>query len=130
MSGRRPLCFEGRFLWHPTPTDDAMESQHDYLPRDVFALLDGHIPRDNPRVDLVVKAYLSRDAAMRALRRAEVNILQAAFVAVADEMIRTGYAETRGLLTPDTLRYRLVGIMARHLGKHLSTPGDVVGVEG
>lgn len=70
MSGRRPLCFEGRFLWHPTPTDDAMESQHDYLPRDVFALLDGHIPRDNPRVDLLVKAYHTREAAIEALCRA------------------------------------------------------------
>ena len=70
MKDRRPLKFEDRFLWHPTPADDVIESQYDYLPPDVFARLDGHIIRDNPRVDLVVKAYHSRDAAMEAYRRA------------------------------------------------------------
>lgn len=40
---------------------------------------------------------------------------EAGIVAAADEMIETGYAESRGLLSREALRYRLVGVMARHL---------------
>lgn len=71
MSDRRPLCFEGRFLWHPVPPDLPLGVQRDYLPPDVFAALTGHIPRDNAeRVDRYVKAYSTREAAMAALEAA------------------------------------------------------------
>ncbi len=72
MKDRRPLCFEGRFLWHPVPPDGGkLDEQYDYLPPDVFRALTGHIPRDNAsRVDLVVKAYPSRSEAMAALEAA------------------------------------------------------------
>lgn len=72
---RRPLPFEGRFLWHPTPDGASLADQWDYLPPVVFAKLDGFIPRDNPRVSLVVKAYPTAGAAMAALRRATVAAL-------------------------------------------------------
>ena len=68
---RRPLPFEGRFLWHPVPTDDDLGAQYDYLPREWFDALDGFIPRENPRVSRVVKAYPTRDEAMAALERAK-----------------------------------------------------------
>ena len=64
------MKFEGRFLWHPTPRDEQIDDQHDYLSREVFARLDGHIPRDNPRVDLMVKAYRTWAEAMAAHERA------------------------------------------------------------
>lgn len=67
---RRPLPFEGRFLWHPTPDGGGVNEQWDYLPRDVFDRLDGFIPRENPRVSEVVKAYPTRQEAMAAYRRA------------------------------------------------------------
>jgi len=37
--------------------------------------------------------------------------------AAADELIRTGYANTNGLITLQALRYRIVGIIARHVLK-------------
>ncbi len=60
----RPLAFDGRYLWHPQPED--AERQRDYLPRDVFDALTGHIDR-GPAVARVVKAYTSESAAWRAL---------------------------------------------------------------
>jgi len=68
LTDRRPLEFEGRFLWHPQPED--REQQYDYLPREIFDRLAGMIPRDNPRVHTMVKAYTTREAAMTALRLA------------------------------------------------------------
>jgi hypothetical protein len=70
MSDREPLKFEGRYLWHPVPDDDTIDAQFDYLPRGVFDRLTGFIPRENPRVSLMVKAYPNRSAAMDALRAA------------------------------------------------------------
>jgi len=67
MSDRRPLLFEGRYLWHPQPDDAPCEHQYDYLPPEVFQRLEGFIPRDNPRVNRMVKAYPTREAAMAAL---------------------------------------------------------------
>lgn|SRR6185503_4740493 len=66
----RPLKFEGQFLWHPQPADAPDERQYDYLPQDAFDRLDGFIPRDNPRVNKMVKAYETEMAAMHALDRA------------------------------------------------------------
>jgi hypothetical protein len=71
LSDRRPLRFEGRYLWHPQPADAPDENQYDYLPPDVFARLDGYIPRPNPRVSAFVKAYRTRVEAMAALARAQ-----------------------------------------------------------
>jgi hypothetical protein len=73
MADRKPLLFEGRFLWHPVPRDGDLSDQFDYLPPSVFAALDGFIPRENPRVSLVVKAYSTREAAMEAYHRAAVS---------------------------------------------------------
>lgn len=70
VKDRRPLSFEGRWLWHPTPADETTDAQYDYLPCDVFDRLEGFIPRDNPLVSKVVKAYRARDEAMTALIRA------------------------------------------------------------
>jgi hypothetical protein len=70
MRDRRPLSFEDRWLWHPQPEDAPDEHQFDYLPREVFDRLDGFIPRSSPRVSRAVKAYLTREAATDALRRA------------------------------------------------------------
>jgi hypothetical protein len=64
----KPLEFEGRYLWHPQPAD--AEQQLDYLPREIFDRLTGMIPRDNPRVHTMVKAYTSESAAWRALANA------------------------------------------------------------
>lgn len=41
--------------------------------------------------------------------------MQAAIVAAADEIIRAGYSQTNGVITIDALRYRLTGIIARHV---------------
>ena len=70
---RRPLEFEGRFLWHPVPPGGHLDDQFDYLPPSVFALLTGHIPRENPRVDAVAKAYPTRELAWDALARATAH---------------------------------------------------------
>lgn len=70
MNDREPLNFEGRYLWHPVPEGEPLDSQYDYLPRAVFDRLAGFIPRENPRVSEVVKAYPSHVAAMDALRAA------------------------------------------------------------
>lgn len=71
---RKPLEFEGRFLWHAVPDDDNLGSQFDYLPRDVFDRLDMFIHRDNPRVTQIVKAYTTAENAMTALDRAKKPI--------------------------------------------------------
>lgn len=67
---RRPLDFAGRSLWHPVPEDGSLDDQFDYLPREVFERLDGFIPRKNPLVSRVVKAYPTRELAFAALARA------------------------------------------------------------
>lgn len=41
--------------------------------------------------------------------------LDTAIVNAADELIQTGYANTRGLITLEALRYRIVGIIAKHV---------------
>ena len=64
---RRPLKFGNRWLWHPQPADAPDEDQFDYLPPDVFAALTGFLPRENPRVSQMVKAYQTREEAMAAL---------------------------------------------------------------
>lgn len=67
MSERRPLEFDGRYLWHPTPAEDAYVcDQWDYLPPALFARLAGH--QNAGRLsERRVKAYPSESAAMRAL---------------------------------------------------------------
>lgn len=65
------MSFEGRFLWHPVPEDGSLGDQFDYLPRAVFERLDGFIPRANPLVSRVVRAYPTRELAFDALARAE-----------------------------------------------------------
>lgn len=70
MDERQPLEFEGRYLWHPLPAYGHLGDQFDYLPRDVFLLLKGYIPRDNPRTAERVRAYPTRDAAIAALTAA------------------------------------------------------------
>lgn len=72
MRDRRPLPFEDRFLWHPQPDDAADED--DYLPREMFDRLDGFIPRENPLVSQMVKAYRTEQDAMRALNLAMHNV--------------------------------------------------------
>jgi hypothetical protein len=37
-------------------------------------------------------------------------------MAAVDELIDKGYANTAGLITREALRYRIVGIVARHIG--------------
>ncbi len=73
MEDRRPLNFEGRYLWHPQPADAPLEHQYDYLPPDVFSRLDGFMPRPSPRVSSFVKAYPTRAEAMAALVRAAAD---------------------------------------------------------
>lgn len=46
-----------------------------------------------------------------------------AIIAAASELIESGYCTTSGLITRDALRYRLVGIIGKHLGKAI--PGVV-----
>lgn len=71
-ANRKPLKFEGRFLWHPESEKVSSVKGYysDHLPPEVFLKLSGQIPRDNPRVHLMVKAYTSEAAAMQALRDA------------------------------------------------------------
>ncbi len=45
----------------------------------------------------------------------ESEITEAAIVAAADEIIRSGYSQTNGVITLDALRYRITGIIARHV---------------
>ena len=74
MGYRKPLYFEGRWLWHNR--DHALTSdddQLDHLPGDVFRRLTGFIPRDNPRATEMVKAYPTRTAAVEAFGRAVVS---------------------------------------------------------
>jgi hypothetical protein len=69
---RRPMFFEGRYLWHNRDHKLASgDDRRDQLPADVFDRLAGYMPRENPLVTTLVKAYPTQDAAMRALRAAE-----------------------------------------------------------
>jgi len=63
LTDRRPLEFEGHYLWHPGPNELAW----DYLPRDIFDRLTGHINKP-AHVTQRVKVYTSEAEAMTALR--------------------------------------------------------------
>lgn len=66
-----PLEFEGLYLWHNRDHKLAAPGEYsDHLPQPVFDRLDGFMPRPNPLVTEIVKAYPSREAAMAALARA------------------------------------------------------------
>jgi hypothetical protein len=61
--------------------------------------------------ELIVADYLRRYIAEWSVR----PMPEAAIVAAADEIIRSGYSQTNGILTVDALRYRITGIIARHV---------------
>ena len=69
-TNRKPLNFEGRFLWHPQSKDDRPGYYRDHLPLSVFMLLRGMMPRENPKVHNMVRAYHTEEAAQMALRDA------------------------------------------------------------
>ena len=67
MTGREPLEFEGRWLWHPKPPGTPLDEQPDYLPVAVFDKLQGHITKP-AHVIRRVKAYPTHTFAMNALK--------------------------------------------------------------
>jgi hypothetical protein len=69
LTDRRPLAFEGRFLWHPQPEGADRNDQYDYLPPAVFLRLDGYIERGTEPAKRV-RAYPTWGAAVAALERA------------------------------------------------------------
>lgn len=90
---------------------------------DMYALLcrmcGGGIPGWTVTADIMREArglfdrmHATQEAKTTASRDAE---MQAAIVAAADEIIRAGYSQTNGVITIDALRYRLTGIIARHV---------------
>jgi hypothetical protein len=82
LHNRRPLPFEGRYLWHPRDEQAGPDEDHyDWLPRAIFDRLDGMIPKDNPRVHTMVRAYRSEGEALAAYDRA----FAAAVAALSDD---------------------------------------------
>jgi len=49
-----------------------------------------------------------------------VQTVRTGIIASADELIQSGYANTNGLITREALRYRITGIIARHVLKDQS----------
>lgn len=56
-------------------------------------------------------------AASDSIRRERAQTVRTGIIAAADELIQSGYANTNGLITREALRYRIVGIIARHVLK-------------
>jgi hypothetical protein len=69
IADREPLEFDGRWLWHPVPDGEDLESQPDYLPPNVFRRLAGFIAKP-PHVTDRVKAYPTERAAVSAFKDA------------------------------------------------------------
>lgn len=92
LTDRRPLEFDGRWLWHNAGhklndhyADDA-ERPRDHLPEAVFRQLAGFIARDG-RVTTIVRAYPTKAAAVEAL-----NAVLAAMTALTADLTEAAAA--------------------------------------
>jgi hypothetical protein len=103
------------------PTDHTPNAAADRLEQqaDGWALQGGgwhQVAADIRTVVAALRMYSERLSQFQiAPPLAEIGNGEAAIVAAADEIIRTGYSQTNGVITTDALRYRLTGIIARHV---------------